>query len=87
MAIADNESVVNNVIALLNNTIAMVPIIPAWPTTNPNRKNMMTPRIVNMQGVKTPAMVPNPCPLRCFDAALLRDAELIKVCHLGEELI
>ena len=33
--------------------------MPAWPTTWPKRRNMMTPRIVSVLGVKTPPKVPN----------------------------
>lgn len=41
-------------------TIARVPIKPALPTTQPKRKYMITPKIVNIEGVKTPPNVPNP---------------------------
>ncbi len=34
-------------------------ITPASPTTRPKRRNMMTPRIVSVLGVKTPPKVPN----------------------------
>ena len=34
-------------------------MIPAWPITNPARINMMTPRIVRIDGVKTPPNDPN----------------------------
>ena len=33
---------------------------PDWPTIWPNRKNITTPRIVKVQGVKTPLKVPKP---------------------------
>ena len=34
-------------------------IRPAWPTTHPRRIYMITPKIVKMEGVNTPAKVPN----------------------------
>ena len=59
---ADSDSVVRIVIALLANTIPSADKTPAFPTTTSNRRNMMTPRIVNTQGVKTPANVPKRFP-------------------------
>lgn len=38
--------------------IRQLPIL-AWPTTSPKRRNMITPRIVKVLGVKTPPKVPN----------------------------
>jgi hypothetical protein len=37
-----------------------VPIKPTFPTTQPNRRYIMTPRIVKIDGVKTPPNVPKP---------------------------
>ena len=54
---AERESVVRIVIALLANTIPKAAKTPALPTTTSKRKNMMTPKIVNTQGVNTPAKV------------------------------
>lgn len=39
--------------------ITMAPNRPAFPTTQPRRMYMITPKIVSMDGVKTPANVPN----------------------------
>ncbi len=37
----------------------MAPAKPATPTTHPKRKYIITPRMVNMDGVKTPENDPN----------------------------
>jgi hypothetical protein len=37
-----------------------VPIRPALPTTQPKRRYIITPKIVNIEGVKTPPNVSNP---------------------------
>lgn len=40
----------------------MVQKIPPLPTTYPARMNMMSPKMVRREGVKTPPKVPNWCP-------------------------
>ena len=39
--------------------IRMTAATPDWPTTWPRRRNMITPRMVSVQGVNTPPKVPN----------------------------
>ncbi len=39
--------------------IIIVPIRPALPTTQPILKYIITPKIVRIEGVKTPAKAPN----------------------------
>jgi len=56
------ESAVKKVIAVDRVTITKVPIKPTCPRTQPNRRYIMTPRMVRILGVKTPAKVPNPAP-------------------------
>lgn len=58
VAIAESESAVSVVIAFDATTMASAVHRPAFPTTWPKRRNMMTPRIVSVQGVKTPPKVP-----------------------------
>jgi hypothetical protein len=41
-------------------TIIKVPRRPTFPTTQPKRRYIITPRIVSMDGVKTPPKVPSP---------------------------
>jgi hypothetical protein len=41
-------------------TMRSVPANPTWPTTQPNRRYMITPRIVRIDGVKTPPNMPRP---------------------------
>lgn len=41
--------------------ITMEPIRPAWPTTHPKRMYIITPRMVRIEGVNTPAKNPNFC--------------------------
>ena len=41
-------------------TMINVPIKPALPTTQPKRRYIITPKIVKIEGVKTPPNVPNP---------------------------
>jgi len=43
-------------------TMTRVPRSPTLPTTHPNRRYMITPRIVRIDGVKTPPKVPRPAP-------------------------
>jgi hypothetical protein len=47
------------VITTARNKIPIAPTIPAFPTTQGWRIYIITPRIVNVVGVKTPAKVPN----------------------------
>ena len=58
--IAAIEKAVVKVMLLAMRRMHAAPRMPACPTTNPARMNMMTPRIVKMLGVKTPPSVPNP---------------------------
>jgi hypothetical protein len=48
-----------NVMELETRTIRMVIPNPTFPTTQPNLKYMISPRIVSTLGVKTPRKVPN----------------------------
>ena len=57
---AATERAVRKVIEVARVTIRNVPASPTFPTTHPNLKYMMTPRIVRIDGVKTPANVPSP---------------------------
>jgi hypothetical protein len=41
-------------------TMIKVPIRPTFPTTQPKRRYMITPKMVRIEGVKTPPKVPNP---------------------------
>jgi hypothetical protein len=41
-------------------TMRKVPRRPTFPITQPNLRYIMTPRIVRMEGVKTPPKVPSP---------------------------
>ena len=59
VAKADRESAVTAVMAFEKTTMARAPKRPAWPTTQPIRRYMMTPRIVSAVGVKTPRKVPS----------------------------
>jgi hypothetical protein len=43
---ADNKNAVSVVISLAQKMITMTCRMPDWPTTWPNRKNMMTPSMV-----------------------------------------
>jgi len=58
VAIADIDDVVTKVTTEAMETIAMAKGIPAWPTTQPNRRNMMTPKMLSMHETKTPSQVP-----------------------------
>ena len=57
---AESDRLVRVVMILAARTIASACNKPAWPTTWPKRRNMITPRIVSVQGVNTPANVPKP---------------------------
>jgi hypothetical protein len=54
------ERPVKNVIPVERLTMAKVPISPTFPTTQPKRRYIMTPRMVKMEGVNTPPNVPRP---------------------------
>jgi hypothetical protein len=56
------ERAVRNVMLVASVTMISAPISPTLPTTHPNRRYMMTPRIVSTDGVKTPPNVPKPAP-------------------------
>ncbi|OIO89088.1 MAG: hypothetical protein AUJ92_22390 [Armatimonadetes bacterium CG2_30_59_28] len=56
---AEMESPVSRVMLLAMMRIRSAWRIPACPTTNPARMNMMTPKMVRTAGVKTPPKVPN----------------------------
>tara|TARA_R110002096_G_scaffold386418_2_gene580452 strand:+ start:178072 stop:178335 length:264 start_codon:yes stop_codon:yes gene_type:complete len=55
MAAIDKE--VRKVIAVDNTTIIKLPIRPTFPTTQPNLRYIITPRMVSKEGVKTPPKV------------------------------
>lgn len=59
VATADALRAVIKAIALQIRTIAIVPISPAWATTQPNLRYIITPRMVRTLGVKTPRKAPN----------------------------
>ncbi len=60
VAVAAMESPVRNVTLVARVTMSRVSGNPILPSTQPNRRYMMTPRIVRMLGVKTPLKVPKP---------------------------
>ncbi len=57
VAIAAIDKAVRNVIKVESVTIINVPERPTFPTTHPNLKYIITPRIVRIEGVKTPPKV------------------------------
>ena len=57
--ISVTDSAVAKVTALAIITIVTAPINPTFPTTHPVRRNRITPRIVSIEGVKTPMKVPS----------------------------
>ena len=57
------DSAVRNVIRVEMVTISRAPLRPTFPTTQPNLRYMMTPRIVRIEGVNTPPKVPRPAPV------------------------
>ena len=61
VAMAEALSPVMKVIPLAIVRISNVPGRPALPSTQPNRRYIMTPRIVRTLGVNTPRKVPNFC--------------------------
>jgi len=54
------ERAVKNVIAVEMVTIRRVPIRPTFPTTHPNLRYMITPKMVSIDGVNTPPNVLKP---------------------------
>jgi hypothetical protein len=58
MAARDRE--VRKVIEVARVTIIRLPSNPTFPTTQPNRRYIITPSMVRMEGVKTPAKVLSP---------------------------
>jgi hypothetical protein len=57
---AEIDSPVKKVIEVEIVTMRKVGQSPTWPTTQPKRKYIITPRIVKIEGVNTPPKVPNP---------------------------
>jgi len=62
VAIAEIDSAVRKVIDVEIVTISRVAGSPTFPTTQPKRRYMITPRIVRIDGVNTPPKVPRPAP-------------------------
>ena len=60
VAMAVMERAVRKVMEVERVTMRKVPGSPTFPTTHPNLRYMMTPRMVRMEGVKTPPKVPRP---------------------------
>ncbi|GAB5563335.1 MAG: hypothetical protein Wins2KO_03980 [Winogradskyella sp.] len=56
---ADIDKAVHKVIRNEISMISQAPSKPAFPTTQPKRKYIITPRMVNKVGVNTPPNVPN----------------------------
>jgi hypothetical protein len=54
------ERAVRKVMEVDRVTMKRVPSKPTFPTTQPNLRYMMTPRMVRMEGVNTPPKVPRP---------------------------
>ena len=59
VAMAEMDKEVRKVMVVESVTINRVPINPTFPTTQPNLRYMITPRIVSKEGVKTPPKVPS----------------------------
>ena len=57
---AAKESEVRKVMEVAKVTIIRLPNNPTFPTTQPNRRYIITPSMVRMEGVKTPAKVLSP---------------------------
>ena len=70
MAIEAMDNAVRKVIEVPNVTMISVPIRPTLPTTHPNRRYMITPTTVSIDGVKTPPNVFNLPPV-CVDSFLI----------------
>jgi hypothetical protein len=58
MEAMDNE--VRKVMLVEIETIINVPSRPTFPTTHPNLRYMITPKMVRMEGVNTPSNMLNP---------------------------
>jgi hypothetical protein len=71
----DIERPVHSVTDLASTIINTAPRKPAFPTTHPRRKYMITPRIVSTSGVKTPPNVPK---LVFFGLSFLEDAVFLR---------
>ena len=54
----DTDNAVMRVMTFAKPTIANVPQIPAFPTTQPNLRYMIAPKMVRIEGMKTPKRVP-----------------------------
>jgi hypothetical protein len=65
------DSEVKNVIEVARVTISRVPSNPTLPTTHPNRRYMITPKMVRIEGVKTPPNVFSPADLWVFFVAIV----------------
>ena len=61
VVIEERLSAVVSVITTESTTMASAPATPALPTTQGCRMYMMTPRMVSVVGVNTPAKVPKAC--------------------------
>ncbi len=59
VATAEIERAVTKVMALARATMPKVGSSPALPITQPARRYMMTPRMVRIEGVKTPMKAPS----------------------------
>ena len=63
VATADTDSAVMSVMTLESPTMASAGRSPVLPTIQPVRRYMITPRMVSIEGVKTPRKVPSFCAL------------------------
>jgi hypothetical protein len=54
----ERDRAVNAIMRKEMSMMSQAPRRPAFPTTHPSRRYMMTPRMVRSVGVKTPAKVP-----------------------------
>ena len=70
VAMAEALRPVMNVMELAIRTISMVNPSPTFPTTQPNLKYMIRPKMVRMLGVYTPRKVPN------FTGCLIEDVAI-----------
>jgi hypothetical protein len=52
------EKAVTNVMEVAMKTIKRVETRPAFPTTQPNRRYIIAPKMVKIDGVNTPSKVP-----------------------------
>src|SRR5690554_5390044 len=60
VVIVDSDSAVLPVITKIARINKTAPPSPAWPTTHPSRRYIITPRIVSAVGRYTPLKVPSP---------------------------